>query len=653
MNALKKIFTVFTSVAMATSMSFAHSNCDYEIYRNLHKQECAKHDKKTAQSDSTLLAVLGGAALAGIGISIANQGSGDSGAHGSTNNNFNTSIQRSTNVSINYSLTDTVQNYQTYDSYVSQTDSNDIDSAVINGIKSADWYERNSKQYDRINLAWSIARDFTGKNTNIAVVDDMNDYHGHSVKDIVSYIAPDANITTQNIAKGNGFQSFDEIANTINSNSPADIYNNSWQREANQYQNAATAIYNGTTTKTYQEAQQYMYSVTSVNFVNEIINKSIDNDSIFVWAAGNESYSESGVISALPLAFPEIQGHFVNVVAFDTRKNELAWYSNQCGITQNYCITAPGSSIQTDSHATKVSGTSFAAPIVSGAIATIKEAFPYMSATEITALLFTTADDLGTPGVDEVYGWGMLDMEKATRPVGAARIVMSNNTVQPLEDSNVGGMAGAAIKKAGIKLAFVDDFGRAFTTNLSDNINVIPYGRGFEKLQNDDNNSIAISNNVEFGFKQNKFLESTGLIQNKQNNLTNFFGYKNEFEIGDLRFYQTARLGMTAPHNEDNNSIISGLSSIYTTSIKTGVKWNDFSFEIAMPETIIHGNAYMNIPVARANNGVMIYDNAQVNLKTKPSTEYTITYKSLSATYVNNPEYQDEFYILAKGKINF
>ena len=57
-----------------------------------------------------------------------------------------------------------------------------------------------------------MARNFTGKNVNIAVVDDMNNYHGHSVKDIVSYIAPDANITTQNIAKGNGFLSFNEIS---------------------------------------------------------------------------------------------------------------------------------------------------------------------------------------------------------------------------------------------------------------------------------------------------------------------------------------------------------------------------------------------------------------------------------------------------------
>ena len=65
MNALKRIFTVFISVAMATSTSFAYSNyCDYDTYRNLHKQECEKHNKKTAQSDSTLLAVLGGAALA-------------------------------------------------------------------------------------------------------------------------------------------------------------------------------------------------------------------------------------------------------------------------------------------------------------------------------------------------------------------------------------------------------------------------------------------------------------------------------------------------------------------------------------------------------------------------------------------------------------
>ena len=80
--------------------------------------------------------------------------------------------------------------------------------------------------------------------------------------------------------------------------------------------------------------------------------------------------------------------------------------------------------------------------------------------------------------------------------------------------------------------------------------------------------------------------------------------------------------------------------------------WDDI-FEFAIPDTILHGNAYMNLPVARAENGNIIYNNAVVNLATKPSTEYTLKYKNLSATYVNNNGYQDEVIVMAKTKFAF
>jgi hypothetical protein len=360
---------------------------------------------------------------------------------------------------------------------------------------------------------------------------------------------------------------------------------------------------------------------------------------------------ESGALSALPLAFPDLQNHFVNVVAINNI-GTIAQYSNQCGITQNYCIAAPGSAWKTDENQS-VSGTSFAAPTVSGAIAVIKEAFPYMNAQQITQLLFTTATDLGEEGVDSVYGWGLLNMERATQPVGTPMIVLSNNTIRPLSVTNIGGVAAPAIQKANLQMAFFDDFGRAFTTNLSDNINVIPYGRGFDKLRESDDDSIALFDTFELGFSENHLLESSGLISTKSNQLTNFIGLKNEFKIDNIKFYQNARFGITNP-TASEESIVSGFSNIYTSSLRLGAQWNDFSVEFAVPETIISGNMYMNLPVARANNGNIIYNKANVDLAdTLPSTEYSVKYKFVSATYVNNPSYENELFIMAKTKIAF
>lgn len=652
MKSLKNIFTVLFSVAFATTSAFAAQDCRNATYRAAYPEKCA--NAKSADNNNTFLLLLGGAALVGVGAALAGQSSGDGGSSSTISNQ--TTFPRLTltnNIDVNYAQNDKVQNNKISYYYVTGANSADIDVYKLNNIKTSNTYQKNYKQYDNINFGYAVARGFTGKNTTINVVDDFNTYHGNSVYEITHNIANDANITKTNIgASNNALQSYDYIANAINTSGKFDIYNASWQIASNDSTNAATAIYNTQNDiKTYAAAQQYMYDITSYNFITQIRNSAVDNDSIFVWAAGNESETESGALSALPLAFPELNGHFVNVVALDNNNN-LAWYSNQCGITQNYCIAAPGSAWDTDASDTKIAGTSFATPVVSGAIATIKEAFPYMKSTEITKLLFVTAKDLGETGVDSVYGWGLLDMERATRPVGEAKIILANETVQPLNLSNVSGPAATAVKNANVQIAFVDDFGRAFTTNLSNNINVVPYGRGFEKLTESDNDTITLFDTMEFGFKQNHMLESSGLISVKSNSLTNFVGYKNTFDIKNVHFYQNARLGVTNP-TADENSLISGFSNIYTASLKMGAQFDKLSLEVAIPETIISGNMYMNLPVNMDNNGKLIYNNTAIDMTSRPSTEYTVKYGALSATFVDNPDYQNELFIMAKTKFAF
>lgn len=649
MKTLKRIFNVLLITVFTVTGAFADTNCNNKYYRRAYPERCKSNN------NSTFLALAGGAALAGVGIALVANASGDNGSS-STISNQSTFPRTplSSNIVMNYAPTDYVQNRKINAVYLdSLTHGNDIDSSTINSIKSTAEYQRNFKQFDSINFAWASARDFSGKNISINIFDDFQSNHGYTVHDVLQNIAPDANIINKNLAYSEySFESFDYIANAINQSAPSYIYNASWQIPSSPANNAANVIYNSTTNpKTYAEAQQYMYNITSENFITQIRNSAIDNDAIFVWAAGNDSQSESGALSALPIAFPDLQGHFVNVVALDNY-GKIAWYSNQCGITQNYCIAAPGSGWDTNTQS-YASGTSFATPVISGAIAVIKEAFPYMNATEITSLLFTTAQDLGTPGIDSVYGWGLLDMEKATNPIGTPRIIFANDNIQPLTLTNIGGIAAPAIQKANIKIAFIDDFGRAFTTNLSNNIKLIPYGRGFDKLREHDNNHVVMFDRFEFGTKQNHLLESSGILSVQQNHLTNFVGYKNEFSFDDVIFYQKADIGITSL-DTDKNSLVSGFSNIYTASLDAGIKWHDLSLEFAIPETIISGNMYMTIPTGRAEDGRIIYNHTNIDLvDTNIVTEYSIKYKNLSATYVNNQNYQDEFFIMAKTNFAF
>jgi subtilisin family serine protease len=58
-------------------------------------------------------------------------------------------------------------------------------------------------------------------------------------------------------------------------------------------------------------------------------------------------------------------------------------------------------------------GTSFAAPLVSGILATLFSIHPSLTAEQALSVLKATAVDLGTPGWDQQFGWGRVDFYQA------------------------------------------------------------------------------------------------------------------------------------------------------------------------------------------------------------------------------------------------
>lgn len=64
-----------------------------------------------------------------------------------------------------------------------------------------------------------------------------------------------------------------------------------------------------------------------------------------------------------------------------------------------------------------ISGTSMAAPVVTGLVALIKSVRPDLSPDEVEAVITSTATDLGSPGPDPQFGAGLID---ANRAVAAA-----------------------------------------------------------------------------------------------------------------------------------------------------------------------------------------------------------------------------------------
>jgi bacillopeptidase F len=91
-------------------------------------------------------------------------------------------------------------------------------------------------------------------------------------------------------------------------------------------------------------------------------------------------------------------------------------------------VVAPGVSIRAadltagglfpDSYA-YVSGTSFAAPHLSGALALLKSAFPDMEMEAIAGAIQDSAEDLGVPGIDDAYGYGLVALGAAYESLAA------------------------------------------------------------------------------------------------------------------------------------------------------------------------------------------------------------------------------------------
>ena len=618
MRKLNAFLSVVLSSAIlagsANAFTINTSRCDNATYRKNNPDICKSYNDKTFSFMSG--GVIAGGAISAVGAALAFMGSASNGTD----------------------TTSTPQPKMATMSAYMHVGGDVTDTQLAAAIDTKD-YTRNFDQYNEIRAAYSLARGYTGKNSTIAVLDTgYDEWHGQKVAQIASGpIAPDAIVNSYKIIDSDeNFLSFNQIADIINSASDANIYNSSWVL-SNRYANQI-------------KSRNDLINLTDHTFIESIESAARERDAIFVWAAGNSGNKQSSALSALPLVSDDVVDHFVNVVAWDNETGMLADFSNACGITKDYCITAPGTNLSAG-YSSNLDGTSFAAPVVSAAIAVIREAFPYMQSTQITDLLFTTARDLGVAGVDEVYGHGMLDLERATRPVGTELVPISENITRPLETVHVSGTIAKQIKDENLELAFVDSYGRAFTTQLNDNIRVKNQGRGFIRLRAETKN-VTKFGNFEFGMRTSDFLGADGFLGTEEKTQVTFIASRGEYSTGNLTLFQRTEFGISNP-NPTGESVVTDISNVYTTSITLGATLGDWTVSVATNDAIIDGQMNLRLPTGRNANGALTYANHQIDLASRPSVEYNVEYKNITAGFVDNPYGTDEFYILARGKFNF
>ena len=184
--------------------------------------------------------------------------------------------------------------------------------------------------------------------------------------------------------------------------------------------------------------------------VNGAMHLAQEGTTAWVIAAGNEGQKQPNIQSGIGLledldaslelqdgsvktfkeAFGNLKDLTVVSVAVD-QNNQIADFSNRCGVAKDYCIAAPGVDIvgYTDASTTayKGDGTSFSAPVVSGALAFLMGAYPNLTAAQAIDLIFETATDLGDKGVDTVYGHGLLNLDAATAPQGTMTVATADS----------------------------------------------------------------------------------------------------------------------------------------------------------------------------------------------------------------------------------
>ena len=136
--------------------------------------------------------------------------------------------------------------------------------------------------------------------------------------------------------------------------------------------------------------------------------------------------NDPGGYSDIPLYEPTLLKKMLVVGAVNS-DNKLAYFSNGCGPTKMWCLVAPGRTLSIAPRCRRAlcrarDGTSYAAPHVSGALAVIKSAAPAMPMEVVRAVLLTTARDLGAKGIDDVFGWGIPDVDKAVSLAVAATL---------------------------------------------------------------------------------------------------------------------------------------------------------------------------------------------------------------------------------------
>jgi subtilisin family serine protease len=417
-----------------------------------------------------LNSLIGNAAMAGIGLSVVGAlalGQTDqvSGAGGSLSQNalptgdYRDTTQGVYGTEYRYNANLAQLNVLPLNNY--GYDGTGINVALVDsGIDASHPEFRNStiRGYDFSNSATGYGGDPNGHGTHVASIIAV-DADGTGMRGV----AYDATLYSYRVdADGDGtFEALNTDSRTaavarrhITDN--IQVSNNSWGRKG--------TVANYTTS---QVRSSYRSSISAFADAQAA-------GTLFVFAAGNSGNSEVSISGGLPYHAPELVDAWLVVVASDENGVETG-FTNRCGVAAAFCVTAPGNRVLAADAGTtgyvSLSGTSMAAPFVSGLAAALMEKFPNLTPAQIATRIKTTASlapltgalgetlaNDGTAAMEAIFGHGLVDSGAAAAQIGNLTYALGPDVSrgQDLSQSKLALPAGVGRDLA--KQIMADDF---------------------------------------------------------------------------------------------------------------------------------------------------------------------------------------------------
>ena len=245
--------------------------------------------------------------------------------------------------------------------------------------------------------------------------------------------------------------------------------------------------YNGNNEKVVDYSDgMYVGQMTS-----DIWKDATDKGLVLVNSAGNQGLE----YSAMPGWFATetdadgnllLGGKVLIVGSYNFNANNLDSWTNKAGhlcrvVVDNACtdthktsdfyVLAPGNTYSTDNNGSynNMSGTSMAAPIVTGQVAVLHQMWPHMKGENLVKLVTTTANKDITGYDVNIHGQGIVDFDEATKPQGAIGIPTTGRVdggTSSISNTYATGSASVQSVLSDLQIMVIDDFDRDYYMNL-------------------------------------------------------------------------------------------------------------------------------------------------------------------------------------------